>query len=188
MSKIGKLPIKFDSSKVSVNIEEGGKYRYLQVTVTGPKGTLEQSIRKGVTIELKDDEITVERKSDSKSAKAYHGLYRSLIANMIQGVSDGYEKKLEIHGTGYRGELKSPQKVELKLGFSHSVMYEAREGVELLMEDQNTILVKGFDKQLVGQTAAEIRELRKPEPYKGKGIRYADEQIKRKSGKSGATA
>ncbi len=188
MSKIGIQPIKFDSSKATVKIEKGGDYGNLLVKVEGPKGSLENSVRKGVDIKVENDEVTVTPKSDSKSAKAYHGLYRSLIANMVTGVTEGYEKKLEIHGTGYRGELKSPQKIEMKLGFSHPVIYEAREGIELVMEDQNTILVKGHDKQLVGQTAAEIRELRKPEPYKGKGIRYADEQVIRKSGKSGATA
>lgn len=188
MSKIGQAPIQFDSSKVTVKIEDGGLYRYLHITIEGPKGNLETSIRKGVNIAVENNEILVTPKSETKTAKAYHGLYRSLIANMVQGVTEGFEKKLEIHGTGYRGESKSPQKIEMKLGFSHSVIYEAREGIELVMEDQNTILVKGFDKQLVGQTAAEIRELRKPEPYKGKGIRYADEQVKRKSGKSGATA
>lgn len=188
MSKIGQEAIQFDSSKITVKIEDGGLYRYLHITVDGPKGSLEASIRKGVGVEVVNNEIVVTKQSDTKSAKAYHGLYRSLIANMVKGVSDGFEKKLEIHGTGYRGELKSPQKIEMKLGFSHIVTYEAREGIELVMDDQNTILVKGFDKQLVGQTAAEIRGLRKPEPYKGKGIRYADEQIKRKSGKSGATA
>lgn len=188
MSKIGQAPIQFDSSKVTVKVEDGGRYRYLHVIVDGPKGSLETSVRKGVDVTVENDQVIVSVKSDTKSAKAYHGLYRSLIANMVKGVSEGFEKKLEIHGTGYRGELKSPQKIEMKLGFSHPVTYEAREGIELVMEDQNTILIKGFDKQLVGQTAAEIRELRKPEPYKGKGIRYADEQVKRKSGKSGATA
>lgn len=186
MSKIGKAPIQFDNTKVTVTKEKGGLYHYLLLTVQGPKGTLELSIRNGVDIEIGDKEVLVISKS--KEQKAYHGLYRSLIANMIKGVNDGYEKKLEIHGTGYRGELKSPSKVELKLGFSHPVIYEAREGIELIMEDQNTVLVKGYDKQLVGQTAAEIRELRKPEPYKGKGIRYAGEQIRRKAGKSGATS
>lgn len=188
MSKIGIQPIKFDSSKVTVKVEKGGDYGYLVVSVEGPKGNLSNSVRKGVDIKVENDEVVVTPKSESKSAKAFHGLYRSLIANMVEGVTNGYEKKLEIHGTGYRGELKSPQKIEMKLGFSHVVTYEAREGIELIMEDQNTILVKGFDKQQVGQTAAEIRELRKPEPYKGKGIRYANEQVKRKAGKSGASA
>lgn len=188
MSKIGQAPIQFDSSKVTVKVEDGGDYGYLHVTVDGPKGSLETSIRRGVGIAVENDQVIVTAKSESKSSKSYHGLYRSVIANMVEGVSNGFEKKLEIHGTGYRGELKSPQKIEMKLGFSHSVTYEAREGIELVMEDQNTILIKGFDKQLVGQTAAEIRQLRKPEPYKGKGIRYADEQVKRKSGKSGAAA
>lgn len=188
MSKIGQMPIKFDSSKVKVNIEDGGDYHYLLVTIEGPLGTQSLSIRKGVTVKVENDEIVVEKKSNTVSGKSYHGLYRSLIANMVKGVTEGFERKLEIHGTGYRGELKSNRKVELKLGFSHTVSYEAREGIELIMEDQEKITVKGTDKQLVGQTAAEIRELRKPEPYKGKGIRYADEQVKRKSGKSGATS
>lgn len=187
MSKIGQLPVKFDSN-VKVNVEDGGDYNYLLVTVAGPKGQLKLSLRKGVKVSVTENEVIVEKKSDTKAGKAYHGLYRSLIANMVEGVTKGFEKKLEIHGTGYRGELKSPQQIELKLGFSHSVNYKAREGIELSMDDQNTITVRGIDKHLVGQTAAEIRELRKPEPYKGKGIRYADEQVKRKSGKSGATA
>lgn len=186
MSKIGQMPVKFDSSKVTVTVEEGGDYRYLLVKVTGPKGTLEQSIRKGVQITIENDELLVTIKSESKSAKSYHGLYRSLIENMVKGVTEGYEKRLEIHGTGYRGEAKGTDKIELKLGFSHTVNYHAREGIELKIEDQNLIIVSGFDKQLVGQTAAEIRELRKPEPYKGKGIRYLGEQVKRKSGKTGA--
>ncbi len=186
MSKVGQLPIKFNSSIVKVSVEDGGDYHYLLIKVEGPKGLLELSIRKGVKISIENDEILVASKSESKMSKSYHGLYRSLINNMIQGVTEGFEKRLEIHGTGYRGESKGSDKIELKLGFSHPVNYQARKGIDLKVEDQNLIVVSGFDKQLVGQTAAEIRELRKPEPYKGKGIRYLGEQVKRKSGKTGA--
>lgn len=184
MSKIGKQPIKFDSNKIKVNIAEGGEYNNQLVEVVGDKGTLEVSVRKGVLLSIKEDEVVVERKSNSKAAKAYHGLYRSLVANMIEGVSNGYEKKLEIHGTGFRGNLKSPDLLELQVGFSHPVEYKAPEGIELKLDDQTLITVSGVDKQLVGQVAAEIRALRKPEPYKGKGIRYEGEEVKRKAGKA----
>lgn len=188
MSKVGKVPVQFDPNKVKVTVSQGGDYNNQLVEVSGDKGSLDVSIRKGIEITLNDNEIVVERKSNSKSVKAYHGLYRSLISNMVVGVTDGFEKKLEIHGTGYRGEAKSADTIELKLGFSHPVEYKAPQGVDLKIDDQTLITVSGADRQLVGQVAAEIRGLRKPEPYKGKGIRYQNEEIKRKSGKAAAAA
>ena len=184
MSKVGLVPITIDESKVKVSITDGGDYHHQVIEVSGDKGTLKQSVRKGVVVKYENGVVTVDRKSETKSAKAYHGLYRSLIANMVKGVTEGYVKKLEIHGTGYRGELKSPGTLELKLGFSHPVSYKAPEGIDLQIVDQTQIIVTGFDKQLVGQVASEIRALREPEPYKGKGIRYENEQIKRKAGKT----
>lgn len=187
MSKIGNEPIKYDKSKVTVTVEDGGAYNYKLVKVSGPQGELEEALRAGVDVKVGDEEIEVTRKSEAKAHRSFHGLYRSIISNMIQGVSEGFEKKLEIHGVGYRGSLQG-NKLVLNLGFSHQVEYVGREGVTLEMPDENTIVVKGIDKQLVGQVAAEIRALRKPEPYKGKGIRYEGEQIRRKAGKSNITA
>lgn len=184
MSKIGKLPIKFDTSKVKVMVEKGGMYNNLTVAVEGPKGKLALDLRKGVNVIVEGDTITLTIKNDT--AKALHGLYRSMIANMIEGTINGYEKKLEIHGVGYRGSQKGTG-IELSLGFSHKVNYHPKEGVEVKMIDETNITVTGVDKQKVGQAAAEIRELRKPEPYKGKGIRYLNEQVRRKAGKSSAS-
>lgn len=183
MSKIGKEPVKFDSSKVEVKTESGGRYNNISVIVKGTKGELQMSIRPGIEIDVEDGVVNVKRTDDSKQSKSYHGLYRSIIGNMVKGVTDGYEKKLEIHGVGYRGSQKG-NGIELSLGFSHKIDYEAPEGIELKMADENTIVVTGVDKQKVGQVAAEIRALRKPEPYKGKGIRYEGEHVRRKAGKS----
>lgn len=187
MSKVGKEPVKFNKEQINVTIEKGGEFNYLLIKVKGPKGELEQSVRRGVKIEVNDDEVLVTRVNNSKPNKSFHGLYRSLIANMIQGVTEGYKKELEIHGVGYRG-FKKGENLELFLGFSHPVDYVPLEGVSIDMPDENTVVVTGVNKQKVGQVAAEIRELRKPEPYKGKGVRYKGEEVKRKAGKSASVS
>ena len=179
MSRIGRLPIDIPQG-VEVKIEEGNK-----VTVKGPKGTLEKNLPVEMEIKLEDNQIVVPRPNDLKKMKSLHGLTRSLIANMVTGVSQGYEKKLEINGVGYRAQKKGKE-ITFNLGFSHPVAMTDPEGIETEMDGQNIIIVKGIDKEKVGQYAAEIRELRKPEPYKGKGIKYADEVIRRKVGKTGA--
>ena len=178
MSRIGRLPIDIPAG-VEVKIEEGNK-----VTVKGPKGTLEKCLPVEMTIKQEDNQVVVTRPNDLKKMKSLHGLTRSLIANMITGVSEGYEKKLEINGVGYRAQKKGKE-ITFNLGFSHPVVMTDPEGIETEMDGQNIIFVKGIDKEKVGQYAAEIRELRKPEPYKGKGIKYADEVIRRKVGKTG---
>ena len=164
---------------VTVTIAENN-----QVTVKGPKGTLEKCLPVEMTIKQEDNQVVVTRPNDLKKMKSLHGLTRSLIANMITGVSEGYEKKLEINGVGYRAQKKGKE-ITFNLGFSHPVVMTDPEGIETEMDGQNIIIVKGIDKEKVGQYAAEIRELRKPEPYKGKGIKYADEVIRRKVGKTG---
>ena len=178
MSRIGRLPIDIPAG-VEVKIEEGNK-----VTVKGPKGTLEKCLPVEMTIKMEDNQVVVTRPNDLKKMKALHGLTRSLIANMITGVSEGYEKKLEINGVGYRAQKKGKE-ITFNLGFSHPVVMSDPEGIETVMEGQNIIIVKGIDKEKVGQYAAEIRDKRRPEPYKGKGIKYADEVIRRKVGKTG---
>lgn len=185
MSKIGKKTITIPE-KVTVSVEDGGSYGNQLVKVTGPLGDLVQDIRPGVKVEVKENEINLTRNSDEPQIRAYHGLYRSLIANMVEGVVKVYEKKLEIHGVGYRGAQKGND-IELSLGFSHKVLYKAPEGITVKMIDETTISISGVDKQMVGQVAAQIRTLRKPEPYKGKGVRYLGEQVKRKAGKTAAS-
>ena len=179
MSRIGRMPVAVPAG-VTVTIAEGNK-----VTVKGPKGTLEKNLPVEMEIKLEDNQIVVSRPNDLKKMKSLHGLTRSLIANMVTGVSQGYEKKLEINGVGYRAQKKGKE-ITFNLGFSHPVAMTDPEGIETEMDGQNIIIVKGIDKEKVGQYAAEIRELRKPEPYKGKGIKYADEVIRRKVGKTGA--
>ena len=177
MSRIGRLPIDIPAG-VEVKIEEGNK-----VTVKGPKGTLEKCLPVEMTIKQEDNQVVVTRPNDLKKMKSLHGLTRSLIANMITGVSEGYEKKLEINGVGYRAS-KSGKVLTLNLGYSHPVEMEDPEGLESKV-DGNKIIVSGISKEKVGQYAAEIRDKRRPEPYKGKGIKYADEVIRRKVGKTG---
>ena len=176
MSRIGKLPIKVPSG-VTITVDDDS------VIVRGSKGELEQALLPGLSVKQEDGELTVSRVNDLPENRARHGLMRSLIYNMVTGVSEGFSKKLEINGVGYR---VAPQGADLKLnlGFSHDVMYKMPQGVTASVE-QNVITVSGIDKQQVGQAAAEIRALRKPEPYKGKGIKYQGERILRKSGKSG---
>lgn len=176
MSRIGKLPIQIPAG-VTITVDPS------TITVQGPKGTLEQFTLPHVDVKIEDGAAIVTRKSDEKIARAQHGLMRSLVNNMVTGVAKGFEKKLEVNGVGFRVN-GGGQKVEMSLGFSHPVVYEAPEGVTLTV-DKMTITVAGISKQQVGQVAAEIRSLKKPEPYKGKGIKYADEQIRRKAGKAG---
>jgi large subunit ribosomal protein L6 len=177
MSRIGQQPITIPSG-VDVKIDGA------RVGVKGPKGELEHTIVGGVSVSRSDDVLTVERADDTRENRSLHGLQRSLIANMVTGVSDGFAKELEIVGVGYRAQAQGPQKIEISVGFSHPVHVEAPEGVTFEVPQPTRIVVRGFDKQLVGQVAADIRKLRKPEPYKGKGIRYAGERVQRKAGKS----
>ena len=178
MSRIGKMPIAIPAG-VTVDIADNNK-----VTVKGPKGTLERVLPAEMEIKKEGDEIIVNRPNDLKKMKSLHGLTRTLINNMVVGVTEGYEKKLEVNGVGYRA-VKKGKLLTLSLGYSHPVEMEDPEGIEVVVEDANTLVVKGIDKEKVGQYAAEIREKRAPEPYKGKGIKYADEVIRRKVGKTG---
>jgi large subunit ribosomal protein L6 len=176
MSRIGKLPIPIPSG-VTVEVDKDF------ITVNGPKGSLKQFTMPGVNIAVEEGQVSVTRVNDEAENRARHGLMRSLVNNMVTGVSQGFEKKLEINGVGYRVAAQGAD-LKFNLGFSHDVIYNVPSSVQVKVE-QNTITVSGSDKQQVGQVAAEIRALKKPEPYKGKGIKYADERIIRKSGKSG---
>ncbi|MCR5800862.1 MAG: 50S ribosomal protein L6 [Lachnospiraceae bacterium] len=178
MSRIGRMPIAVPAG-VTVSIAENNK-----VTVKGPKGTLERVFPSEMEIKLEGTEITVTRPNDLKKMKSLHGLTRTLLHNMVVGVTEGYEKKLEVNGVGYRA-AKQGKKLTLNLGYSHPVEMEDPEGIETSVDGQNLIIVKGIDKEKVGQFAAEIRDKRRPEPYKGKGIKYVDETIRRKVGKTG---
>ena len=178
MSRIGRMPIAIPAG-VTVTIAENNK-----VTVKGPKGTLERVLPEGIEIKVDGDVVNVSRPDETKRMKSLHGLTRTLIHNMIQGVTEGYEKKLEVNGVGYRAQ-KQGKKLVLSLGYSHPVEMEDPDGIETVLDGQNVIIVKGISKEKVGQYAAEIRDKRRPEPYKGKGIKYADEVIRRKVGKTG---
>ncbi len=178
MSRIGKKPI---SLPVGVKVTVDGN----TVTVQGPKGTLEQILPEGITISQEDNQVLVERANDNKQQRAFHGLTRALIANMVEGVTNGFEKKLELVGVGYRAQMQG-KKLVISIGFSHPVEIDASEGIEFEVPAPTRITIKGIDKQLVGNTAAHIRAIRKPEPYKGKGIKYENEYIRRKAGKAGA--
>ena len=178
MSRIGRLPITIPAG-VTVEIAENNK-----VTVKGPKGTLERELPTEMEIKLDGDTVVVTRPNDLKKMKSLHGLTRTLVNNMVVGVTEGYQKVLEVNGVGYRA-AKSGSKLTLSLGYSHPVEMTDPEGVETVVEGQNKIVVNGIDKEKVGQYAAEIRDKRRPEPYKGKGIKYADEVIRRKVGKTG---
>jgi large subunit ribosomal protein L6 len=175
MSRIGRKPIAVPEA-VTVELAPG------QVAVKGPKGELSQSLSIDMKVEQSDGVLTVDRPTDRGEHRALHGLTRSLIANMVEGVTDGFEKRLEIQGVGYRAQLKG-KNLELALGYSHPVSIEAPEGIEFEVPQPTEIVVRGIDKQLVGQVAADIRKRRPPEPYKGKGIRYRGEQVARKVGK-----
>ena len=178
MSRIGRMPIAIPAG-VTVEVAENNK-----VTVKGPKGTLERVLPEGMDIKVEEGQVVVSRPNDLKKMKSFHGLTRTLIMNMVVGVTDGFEKKLEVNGVGYRAS-KSGKTLTLNLGYSHPVEMTDPEGIESVVEGQNVIIVKGIDKEKVGQFAAEIRDKRRPEPYKGKGIKYADETIRRKVGKTG---
>ena len=178
MSRIGKMPIAIPAG-VTVSVAENNL-----VTVKGPKGTIERQMVPEMEIKVDGAVVTVSRPNDLKRMKSLHGLTRTLINNMVVGVTQGYEKVLEVNGVGYRA-AKQGKKLTLSLGYSHPVEMEDPEGVETVLDGQNKIIVKGIDKEKVGQYAAEIRDKRRPEPYKGKGIKYADEHIRRKVGKTG---
>jgi large subunit ribosomal protein L6 len=178
MSRVGKSPIPVPGG-VDVTITDG------HVTVKGPKGALEQDIPAPIRVRQEGDTLLVERPDDQRENRALHGLVRSLVNNMVVGVTEGYAKELEIVGVGYRASAKGPDAVELALGFSHPVQISAPEGITFEVPAPNRIVVRGIDKQAVGQVAADIRAWRKPEPYKGKGVRYAGEHVRRKAGKAG---
>lgn len=178
MSRIGKSPIPVPDG---VTVDISG----LDVTVTGPRGTLNHTIPETVSISLDEGVLTVDRANDERQSRALHGLTRSLVNNMVVGVSQGFRKDLEIVGVGYRANAKSPSQIELALGFSHPVTVNAPDGVTFEVPEPTKIGVLGIDKQAVGQVAAVIRAYRKPEPYKGKGVRYAGERVLRKAGKAG---
>ena len=178
MSRIGRMPITVPAG-VEVTIAEGNV-----VTVKGPKGTLTKNLHPDMIIEKEGAEITVKRPSDSKEHRSLHGLTRTLLHNMVVGVTDGFKKTLDVNGVGYRVAMEGG-KLVMNLGYSHQVIMEAPEGITIETPSANQITVSGSDKQLVGQFAAEVREKRPPEPYKGKGIKYSDEVIRRKVGKTG---
>jgi large subunit ribosomal protein L6 len=177
MSRIGKAPIAVPSG-VEVNIS--GR----EVTVKGPKGTLSRTIPGDIAVAVADGTVTVTRPADDRTNRSLHGLVRTLVSNMVVGVTDGFTKELEIVGVGYRAEAQGTN-LRLALGYSHPVMVAAPEGISFEVPQQTRVIVKGIDKELVGQVAANIRAMRKPEPYKGKGVKYVDERIIRKAGKTG---
>jgi len=178
VSRIGKKPI---SLPAGVKVTVDGN----TVTVQGPKGTLTQALPEEITITQEDNQILVQRANDDKQQRSFHGLSRALIANMVEGVTNGFEKKLELVGVGYRAQMQG-KKLVISIGFSHPVEVDAPEGIEFEVPAPTRITIRGIDKQLVGNTAAHIRAIRKPEPYKGKGIKYENEYIRRKAGKAGA--
>ncbi len=177
MSRIGKQPIEIPSG-VKVTVDN------LLVTVNGPKGTLSRNILDVVSVDLTDKYLTVNRTDDSIKSRSAHGLTRTLINNMVTGVTKGFEKALEINGVGYRAEIKGDV-LAMSLGYSHPINYQLPKGITVEVDKMTKLVVKGIDKELVGQTAAKIRDFRGPEPYKGKGVKYADEVILRKAGKTG---
>ena len=178
MSRIGKAPI---TVPAGVEIKASGN----SITVKGPKGTLTRELVGGISVRQEENTLLVERPNDERQSRSLHGLSRALVNNMVVGVTDGFVKELEIVGVGYRAELKGPSALRLNLGFSHPVDVAAPDGVTFEVPVQTRIIIKGIDKELVGQVAANIRSIRKPEPYKGKGVRYLNERILRKAGKAG---
>ena len=178
MSRIGKAPIAVPGG-VDVAIDGA------QVTVKGPKGTLSRGIPGAITVRQEESQLIVERPNDERQNRSLHGLTRTLVSNMVVGVTDGFSKELEIIGVGYRAEALSPTQLRLALGFSHPVLMDAPEGITFEVPTQTRVIVKGIDKEVVGQVAANIRAVRKPEPYKGKGVRYLGEKVLRKAGKTG---
>src|ERR671922_1633444 len=178
MSRVGKSPI---NVPLGVDVDVVGDH----ITIKGPKGTLERTIPGAIKVEDNGDTLTVVRPNDERENRALHGLVRSLVNNMVLGVTDGFRKELEIVGVGYRATAQGPDRIELALGFSHPVRVQAPEGITFEVPVPTRITVRGIDKELVGQVAADIRKIRKPEPYKGKGVRYAGEKVLRKAGKTG---
>ncbi|MDO9380473.1 MAG: 50S ribosomal protein L6 [Nocardioidaceae bacterium] len=179
MSRIGKLPVTVPSG-VDVTIDGQS------VTIKGPKGVLSHTVAEPITVSRSDDgAVAVLRPNDERQSKALHGLSRTLVNNMVIGVTDGYEKKLELVGVGYRVIAKGPSAIELNLGYSHPINFQAPDGITFVVESPTKMTVQGIDKQVVGEVAANIRKLRKPEPYKGKGVRYSGEHVRRKVGKAG---
>ena len=178
MSRIGLKPIVIPAG-VTVTVDDANA-----VTVKGPNGTLTQDVNKDITVTVDGSEVTLQRPSDDKEHRALHGRYRALIANMVTGVTEGFKKNLEVNGVGYRVQAQG-NKLTMNLGFSHQVIMEAPEGIKIECPSANAIVISGADKQAVGQFAAQVREKRPPEPYKGKGIKYAEEHIRRKEGKAG---
>lgn len=179
MSRIGKSPITIPQG-VTVEVTSGGEFGHQLVTVNGPKGSMQRSIRQPITVEVQDGEVQVARSNNLQQNRSYHGLYRALIANMVHGVSEGFKRELEIVGIGYRAEQKG-EMVVFSLGYSHKIEFQPPVGITVSVQDQTQVTVEGVDKQLVGEAAARIRAFRAPEPYKGKGVRYKGEQIIRKS-------
>ena len=177
MSRIGKEPIAIPSG-VDVTLADG------RVTVKGPKGQLSHDVHEAITLQIEDGQVLVARSSDQREHRALHGLTRALVANMVTGVTEGYRRDLEIVGVGYRAAARGSNGLTIQVGYSHPVEVDAPEGITFEVPAPTRISVIGYDKQLVGQVAANIRKIRKPEPYKGKGIRYAGEQVRRKSGKA----
>jgi large subunit ribosomal protein L6 len=178
MSRVGNAPI---TVPAGVDVTVSGR----TISVKGPKGTLERQIPGNITVEQDGETLSVARPNDENKTKAMHGLTRSLVNNMVIGVTEGFKKELEIHGVGYRAEAQGPNSLRLNLGFSHPVDVTAPDGITFEVPQQTQIVVNGIDKEVVGQVAANIRSIRKPEPYKGKGVRYAGERILRKAGKAG---
>ena len=180
MSRVGRKPIEI-SKGVTVNLKD----RF--ISVKGPKGELSATVHKNIAVEIKDNQILLTRKNDEKANKALHGLWRALVQNMVLGVSEGYSRKLEIVGVGYRAEMKG-KKLQLLLGYSHPIIFGPPEGIKIEAPTQTSITVSGIDKQLVGLVASKIRSFRPPEPYKGKGVKYEGEYVRRKAGKAAAGA
>jgi large subunit ribosomal protein L6 len=180
VSRIGKKPIPISKG---VKIHTSGQ----EIKVTGPKGELSATVHPDLKIEANGEEIVVKRQSDEKPQRALHGLWRALIQNMLTGVSEGYTRKLELVGVGYRAELKG-KKLQMQLGYSHPILFQPPDGIKIETPTQTNIIVNGIDKQLVGQVAAKIRSFRPPEPYKGKGVKYEGEYIRRKAGKAAAAS
>ena len=178
MSRVGRMPIPIPTG---VNVDIAGGL----VTVNGPKGMLAQPVPEGITVQQEDSTLVVERASDDRLLRSLHGLIRTLVNNMVVGVTNGFEKRLDIVGTGYRAAAAGTG-LTISVGYSHPVVFEAPEGVNLAMESPTRVLVSGIDKQAVGEIAAQIRRIRPPEPYKGKGIRYMGEVVRRKAGKAGS--
>jgi large subunit ribosomal protein L6 len=178
MSRIGKAPIQVPTG---VEVKISGQ----EVEVKGSKGTLTHTLPEVISISLDDSVLTLDRGNEERQSRALHGLSRSLLSNMVEGVTNGFKKELKIVGVGYRAQAKGPSKLEMSLGFSHTIDVNAPDGITFEVPDNTTIIVNGVDKQAVGQVAAEIRSLRKPEPYKGKGVMYTGERIIRKAGKAG---